>query len=668
MSRILILLFSTVFVLPLAAQRPNEKRLDSLEQLLALTSEGKEKVDILCALTKGFDGIDSSKTFQYGRHALQLSRKINYDLGIAHANFLIGRAHMYTKPSLALEFLQKGDSLASLLLAEVPSAELKKIWTSGKYNLGITYGFLGQHEKELDITYEVLPMVKEIKDTFQLANIYTNLGVKHINLGDYIEARKNLLLGREVYQQLSNTAELTFNLIQLASVYKSLDSIALAERYFQEAKAHLTDNPNNYDAFHYHLEKSQLDLEMKRYEPALSELKQSLSLIPNDSLSLQYGMILQRMAKVYSAMGQHNKAREHINLYIRNAELRQNGIAVFQGYYQRAAYAAAANNYSKAYHDLVEAVDIYDSIETQNTVQKINDLEIQYQTAEKESQILRLENEKDKAELALERQRANGYLLALVIGIVVFAAFIAYLFYRNKLQKVRRKQRIREAELERLKQEQQNKIFSAMIEGQEKERKRLAIDLHDGLGGRLSGISLNLSRLDKDQPEEYPKERLKKVVDDLDASLQELRTIARNLMPETLVKFGLRAALKDYCSNMTGGGTSVTLQFYGEEKGIPVSQQVTIFRIIQELINNAIKHAKASEVLIQYIRNGNQIHITVEDNGMGIPEEALTANTTKGMGLGNLRTRVAYLKGKLDFHSAQAEGTTVNIHFELDAA
>ena len=107
---------------------------------------------------------------------------------------------------------------------------------------------------------------------------------------------------------------------------------------------------------------------------------------------------------------------------------------------------------------------------------------------------------------------------------------------------------------------------------------------------------------------------------------------------------------------MTGGGTAVTLQFYGEEKGIPVSQQVTIFRIIQELINNAVKHAKSSEVLIQYIRDGKQIHITVEDNGMGMPEEALDVQTSKGMGLGNLRTRVAYLKGKLDFHSAQRKG------------
>ncbi|MEM8846867.1 MAG: sensor histidine kinase, partial [Bacteroidota bacterium] len=325
-------------------------------------------------------------------------------------------------------------------------------------------------------------------------------------------------------------------------------------------------------------------------------------------------------------------------------------------------------DYKDAYSSLVKAMDIYDSVETQNTVQKINDLEVQYRTAEKEREILKLQNEKDKSELALAKQRANGYLLALLIGILIFATSTAYIFYRNKLRKARRKERLRESELERLKQEQQTKIYSAMIEGQEKERKRLAIDLHDGLGGRLSGISLNLSKLDKDQPMEYPKKRLRKVVDDLDASLQELRTIARNLMPETLVKFGLKAALKDYCSNMTGTSTTVTLQYYGDEDGIPMAQQVTIFRIIQELINNAVKHAGASEVLIQYIRDGKQIHITVEDNGIGMPDEALNENKGKGMGLGNLRTRVAYLKGKLDFHSDKAEGTTVNIHFELDAA
>ncbi|PRX57695.1 sensor histidine kinase [Flagellimonas meridianipacifica] len=667
MLRIPVFLVSLLFTVSVVGQTFSAQQLDSLESLLPVLKTTK-KVDLLCMLTKGYDGIDSSKTFGYGYQALKLSRKLGYDLGIAHANFVIGRAHMYDRPEVALKFLQKGDSLANLLMQKDSSVKLKKIWTSGKYNLGITHGFLGEHEKELEITYEVLPMVKEIEDSFQLANIYTNLGIKNINLGDYSEAKNSLLLGREIYRKLNDPKELTFNLIQLASVYKSLDSLELAQRFFKEAKSHLEGYPNKFDAFHFHLEKSQFDLEQRRFELALSELEQSMALIPNDTLSLQYSLIVQRMAKIHSAMYDHNKAKEYINLYIRNSSLRNDGIGIFKGYYQKSKYEAAAKDYNGAYKDLLRALDIYDSVETENTVRKINDLELQYKSAENERALLELKSEKDRADLALERQRANGYLLALIIGVLVFTALMAYLFYRNKLRKVRRMERIRESELERLKQEQQNKIFSAMIEGQEKERKRLAIDLHDGLGGRLSGISLNLSKLDKDQPAKYPKERLKKVVDDLDASLQELRTIARNLMPETLVKFGLKAALNDYCSNMTGGGTTVMLQYYGEEEGIPLSHQVTIFRIIQELINNAVKHAGASEVLIQYIRDSKQVHITVEDNGIGIPDEVLAENEGKGMGLGNLRTRVAYLKGKLDFHSDETEGTTVNIHFELDAA
>ncbi len=668
MLRLPVFFVSSFFTLSIVGQTLTSNQLDSLENLLPNMAMGTEKVDLLCKLTKGYDGIDSTKTLYYGFRALELSRKLVYELGIANSHFVIGRAYMYDKPEKALKFLRRGDSLATILLREKPSVRLKKIWTSGKYNLGITYGFLGQHEKELEITYEVLPVVKEIGDTYQLANIYTNLGVKNINLGAYAEAKENLHLGREVYIGLNNPKEVTFNLVQLASVCKSLDSTELAGRFFKEARFHLDRYPNVFDAFHYHLEKSQFDLEQNRYALALSELEKSMALIPNDTLSLQYSLIVQRMAKVQSAMGNHPKAQKYINLYIRNSMLREDGLGVFKGHYQKSMYTAAAKDYERAYNDLVMAMEIYDSVETQNTVRKINDLELQYKTAENERAILKLQNEKDRADLALERQRANGYLLALIIGVLVLAAFTAYLFYRNKLRKARRRERIRETELERLKQEQQNKIFSAMIEGQEKERKRLAIDLHDGLGGRLSGISLNLSKLDKDQPAEYPKERLKKVVDDLDASLQELRTIARNLMPETLVKFGLKAALKDYCSNMTGGGIVVTLQYYGEENGIPVSHQVTIFRIIQELINNAVKHAGASEVLIQYIRDSKQVHITVEDNGTGIPDAALKENAGKGMGLANLRTRVAYLKGKLDFQSDKTEGTTVNIHFELDAA
>jgi len=179
---------------------------------------------------------------------------------------------------------------------------------------------------------------------------------------------------------------------------------------------------------------------------------------------------------------------------------------------------------------------------------------------------------------------------------------------------------------------------------------------------------MNLSKLDKDEPTQYPKKQLQKVMKDLNDSLTELRSIARNMMPETLVKFGLKAALKDYCSSMTGSNTKVTLQFYGSDNGIEINQQVTMYRVIQELTNNAIKHAQASEVLVQFIREGDQVDITVEDNGIGFNKKESLKKKDAGMGLSNLQTRVAYLKGIIDFETEENEGTTVNVHININAA
>jgi len=247
-------------------------------------------------------------------------------------------------------------------------------------------------------------------------------------------------------------------------------------------------------------------------------------------------------------MADFENATDYISKYIDNAKAIQSGTSQFQGLYKRTEYLAAHGDYKKAYGDMKIATDMYDSLETFETVAKLEELNLKYETAEKEKQILELQ-------VKNEEKKSQAYLLAGLASVLALTLFIAFYAYWQKLRKARKKELIQEAEVQLLKQEQQNKIFSAMIEGQEKERKRLAIDLHDGLGGRLSGISLNLSKLDKDEPKEYPKKQLRKVMKDLDDSLNELRNIARNMMPETLVKFGLQSALKDYCSSMTGNDT-----------------------------------------------------------------------------------------------------------------
>jgi len=619
------------------------------------------KVELLCLLARAYDGIDSTKTFEFAFEALEISKKNKYRTGSVDANFTLGRAYMYLDPKKAANYLEIGHELANSIIKNDSSDQLLKLWANGTYNLGLTYGYLGKDQKEIEFTDRVIPVVEKLGDSIFLANIYTNLGVKYINLGDFNEAHTSLLIGRDIYRLLNNPPETTFNLTQLAMTSERLDSLDQMKKILAEASSMLDKEPNDFDLFNYKLQESQYLLRVQKPEEAINSIDDILGLVEGDQASVHYGMVMQRYARAYKELEDFERASAYTTKYIENAKVMKRGLNWFEGLYRRSAYEAAANNYENAYKDLLMAVDIYDSLETINTVGKLEELNLKYETAQKEKEILGLK-------VKNEEKKSQAYLLAGLASVLTLILFIGFYAYGQKLRKARKKERRQEAEVLLLKQEQQNKIFSAMIEGQEKERKRLAIDLHDGLGGRLSGISMNLSKLDKDEPKQYPKKQLQKVIKDLNDSLTELRSIARNMMPETLVKFGLQAALKDYCSSMTGTDTKVTLQFYGTDQGIELNQQVTMYRVIQELINNAIKHAQASEVLVQFMRTGNQVDITVEDNGVGFDKNKNPVQKDSGMGLSNLETRVAYLKGNIDFESEENEGTTVNVHINIDAA
>ncbi len=619
-----------------------------------------EKVKILCLLSKEYDGIDSAKTFDFAMEALKISENNSYDRGIIAANFTMGRALMYIAPKEALHYLKSGSDLADLAIQDDASSSLAEIWANGTYNLGLTYGYLGQHNKELELTDKVIPVVKKLEDRLFLANIYTNLGVKHINLQNLESAYTNLKQARHIYRTLNDPKETTFSVIQLAMVYENMDSLNRMHSTLKEAKTLLKKYPNTFDRFSCSLQESQYFLRTGQPQKTINLLDTVLHLVENDLGSVPYGMIMQRYAKAYADLGDFKSAISFTRKYIENAKKLDSDLSLYQGLYKLSEYHANLSNYKDAYTASEEASEIYDRLETAKTLEKLEELGMKYRTVENENEILALK-------VINEEKKSQAYFLGALASVLALILFIGFYAYGRKLRQARKKERKREAEVSLLKHEQQNKIFSAMIDGQEKERKRLAIDLHDGLGGRLSGISLNLSKLDKDRPADYPKKQLQKAMKDLDDSLSELRAIARNMMPETLVKYGLQAALKDYCSSMTRKDTKVTLQFYGTDKGIDLRQQVTMYRVIQELINNALKHANASEVLVQYMRDKNQVDITVEDNGIGMQKKTQESGNS-GMGLHNLRTRVAYLNGELDFHSEENEGTTVNVHITIDAA
>jgi signal transduction histidine kinase len=204
--------------------------------------------------------------------------------------------------------------------------------------------------------------------------------------------------------------------------------------------------------------------------------------------------------------------------------------------------------------------------------------------------------------------------------------------------------------------EKEIKVLEAMIQGEEKERSRLAKELHDGIGGILSASKMHLSifKNRSDDPE------LQKSLSLIDTASSEVRNIAHNLAPEMLAKYGIDKALEAFCERVSNPQLQVLYYRYGELPSLELNFQMAVYRIVQELINNAMKHSEGDQAVVQMNIHDQAMHIAVEDNGKGLSTE-----NSQGIGLMNLKSRVAAMNGVMEIDSREGEGTSVLLEFDM---
>ena len=272
--------------------------------------------------------------------------------------------------------------------------------------------------------------------------------------------------------------------------------------------------------------------------------------------------------------------------------------------------------------------------------------------------IAKLESEKEVLELKTKNEK-KATLNKILIGSSIGLLLISFLGYRN----FRNKRKLQNLKISELEKDKQLLAIDAMLKGQEEERSRIAKDLHDGLGGLLSGTKLSFTNMKENlllTPENAI--QFEKSLSMLDTTIADLRKVAHNLMPEALVKFGLNDALNDFCSSIQlASNIKVDYQKIGLERKIGNTAETFIYRIIQELVNNAVKHAEAKEILVQVAFTNNKIIVTVEDNGKGYDKNLAST----GDGLDNIAYRVKYLSGTIDTVSSPNNGTAVNIELYI---
>ncbi|MGN7865854.1 sensor histidine kinase [Chryseobacterium sp. 22458] len=304
-----------------------------------------------------------------------------------------------------------------------------------------------------------------------------------------------------------------------------------------------------------------------------------------------------------------------------------------------------------------------DSLNAENIKLEINKLETRFNASEKEKKIAYLNAEKNQKEMEVNQK--NSYLWVLSLILLLFLSLLIFLFiiYRKNKKLSEQKEINLQQKIEDIKQKEELALTKAILEGEERERERVAKDLHDGLGGMLAGVKINLSTWSSNQLDPEQHQDFYKILNQLDNSVTELRHVARNLMPESLLKFGLETALSDLCEFYGRKDLEIYFEPLNIEKNLALAVQLNIYRIVQELLANAVKHAEATNILLQCSQSGESFLITIEDNGKGFDKDI--ENTTKNMGLRNLKNRVNYLKGKMEV-SSDSQGTTINIELNID--
>ena len=576
-------------------------------------------------------------------------------------NFLVG-ASKYFEAYLDLGVVDLPEieakiNLGDSLLKTVNHFESKKAQSGIWLIRGIIQQLTGNEKGGLEAYINhALPLAIESKDKFTEGNANKFVATSLINAKERKRANEYLKKALHLFKEAPSESEITKleGILEVTLILAEnniyLEEYPESKMYLDAAHSVLRDYPKSNVFLIYYYPEGVYYEKIGDYEQALKSFNKAIAF--QGGIQENFYINRSKFAKFHTLrlMGRNNEAIDVMQDLLKSTILLP---ADRNSYANLLAEAyAQVGNMQAAYEWSQKYIAISDSLHTAGYKKDMLDMETKYQTAEKEQKINQLQAENKAAELVQKNQSLWVWLLA--VGAAVFLLAILYLNDILKNQK-----RANAFKLKEMEQQQELRVTKAFLEGEDKERQRIAQDLHDGLGGALSGIRMKLSGVQA----QVESSEIENSVDQLDRSIVELRRIAHNMMPANLLRNGLAVALRDLCTALSNHKTRIELQTDGLDQRLNQHYQINIYRIIQELLGNALKHADADHILVQCLQNENQILITVEDNGKGF--DLKLAQKSNGMGLGNIQNRVNLMRGTLDYDVMPGEGTIVNIELAV---
>lgn len=541
-------------------------------------------------------------------------------------------AILFKKLAEAYEVESRPDSAVSYY--QKSSAIYKTLGKDAEYyamleKLGVLYLNLYNYKFAINNLKEATDFYLENKMYRPYAIAMNQLGLAYTNDNQHVDARlcyiKTLEIANDILRDTNLIMQNNNNLIQNDLKEKNYDrALKIAFRNQKLAESFLKDSTNAFNDFYL----GKIYFEKKDFRNAELYLERAESGLLKQGKEQDLPELYKILSLVYIETGSKEKV-----------------ISVLE------KYMTVVNN--------VKNTEILKS--SQEIAQK-------FDSENKDLVIKQLENENELKTLNGKQQRVMIYILIFAFLATILAVYLTYRNYTNrfKTNQIISQQRneLQDQQLKEIEKDSQIKAMESMLMGQEAERNRIGKDLHDSLGAMLSTIKLQMSA---SQGKEINgiSPAMKKAKEMIDDACEEVRKISRDMMPITLSKYGLHTALEELIEKYTyEGGPTVIYQAFGINRISDKDLDLFVFRIVQELVNNSIKHAKAQEIIIQINYLEDLMMITVEDDGEGF---AYNQTQYQGMGLKNVEYRAQYLKGKFSVDSTPGNGTIMVVEIPTKA-
>lgn len=484
-----------------------------------------------------------------------------------------------------------------------------------KSNMADVYSRMKNYEMQYHLLQEAVDIAEKYHAEKQLGLICTNLGNYFYYQGDYAKAISSFERAAKINKKFNNISILSIDYSNAGGALFMLGKMDKAINYYQLSLKLAQESGNKVQETYAYgnlgeaYEEKNLFKQAEAYYQLSNQIAKELNIKP--SLSYNYGKLI--------------------------------GLKKKQGLYKEALEWMEKKN------------GIDDSLMNTQTNKQIAEMQTKYQTQEKQQQIALLSSQNTIQQLSIKRKNTLLIGLSIFFILMVLALFLGYSRRYYRQQAIYQTKLFQEKDL----------AAKALIDAEERERQRIAADLHDGIGQLFSTVKLNLSSLfQRIQFQQAEDQNLANKVEALvDESCKEVRSIAHQMMPNVLLRAGLASAIRDFIDQIDAQTLQIHLEINGLQERLDTDVETVLYRVLQECVNNVIKHAQATKLDIQLSKEEEGISLTIEDNGKGF--EIAQTNTAKGVGMKNILSRVDYLKGSVDFSSTSGKGTLVAIYIPL---